>query len=301
MMERAGKKVYLVSALAVILWGMSYIWTDRLIDAGIPVMYFVPVRIFLAGLFLLLINAISGKLVAIARKDIPKFLLLALFEPLLYFLAESYGIKETGSPTLSAMIIATIPIFSVIAGNVLFREKINMVNAVGIMLSMGGICLVVMCKGRPGPNCVLGIALLLAAVLSEVGHASVTKKLSGKYDSMNIVMYQFLIGSAYLLPLFLAYGLKDFGPHFVSKEAVVPILCLAILCSSLAFSLWVNTIKHLGVSKSGIFTAMIPVAAAIVAWLSGHEALLPRQWAGIAISTAGVILSQYTFKGKIRK
>lgn len=297
-MERVSKKVYLVSALAVILWGMSYIWTDRLIEAGISVMYFVPVRILLAGLLLLLVNAVSGRLRGIERKDIPQFLLLAFFEPLIYFLAESYGIQETGSPTLSAMVIATIPIFSIFAGHLLFRERISLLNVAGIFLSMGGICLVVMCKGRPGPNFIFGIVLLLIAVFSEVGHASVTKKLAGKYDSMVIVMYQFLIGSVYLMPLFFTFGLKDFGAHYLVIDTVVPILCLAILCSSLAFSLWVNTIKHLGVSKSGIFTALIPVASAVVAWAIGHETLLFHQWAGIAVSTVGVILSQYNGKRK---
>ncbi|MDE5890784.1 MAG: DMT family transporter [Bacteroidales bacterium] len=275
---------------------MSYIWIDRLINAGIPVFYFVFIRILLAGLVLLLFNFATGKLVRIQKQDIPKFILLAFFEPFIYFMTESYGIKETGSPTLSAMLIATIPIFSVVAGRVLFNEKINWINAVGILLSMAGICLVVMSKDTVGPNFIWGIALLLIAVISEVGHASVTKKLACRYDSQVIVMYQFLIGSVYFLPFFLRYGLADFQPYYLDIEIWIPILCLAILCSSVAFSLWVTTIKSLGVSKSSIFTALIPVAAAIVAWVLGHELLCARQWSGIAISTVGVIMSQYVIR-----
>ncbi|MCM1177729.1 MAG: DMT family transporter [Clostridium sp.] len=285
--------VYLLSTFAIMLWGMSYIWIDRLINAGIPVFYFVFIRILLAGLVLLLFNFITGKLAPVQKRDIPKFILLAFFEPFIYFMTESYGIKETGSPTLSAMIIATIPIFSVVAGRVLFKERINWINAIGILLSMGGICLVVMCNGTLGNNFIWGIILLVIAVLSEVGHASVTKSLSCRYESQTIVMYQFLIGSVYFLPFFLKYGIADFQPYYFSAEIWMPILCLAVLCSSVAFSLWVTTIKSLGVSKSSIFTALIPVAAAIVAWALGHELLSARQWAGIAISTVGVILSQY--------
>ena len=33
--------LYLVSILAITLWGISYIWTDKLIQLGIPVFYFV--------------------------------------------------------------------------------------------------------------------------------------------------------------------------------------------------------------------------------------------------------------------
>lgn len=288
--------VYLVSVFAIILWGISYIWTDILIKLDIPVFYFVFVRILLAGIILFLFNAASGRVTRIHRKDLPKFLLLALFEPFIYFLCESYGLKETGSPTLSAMIIATIPLFSIVAGRLFFNERINIVNIAGIILSLSGICLVVMSKDQIGENVVIGIILLVIAVLSEVGHASVTKSLSKNYCSQVIVMYQFLIGSVYLLPLFITKGLDNFSMRYLSAEVLYPIFCLAFLCSSLAFSLWVSTIKSLGVAKSSIFSALIPVVAAIVAWILGHESLNVRQAIGILLSTVGVILSQYTFR-----
>ena len=288
--------IYMVSILAITLWGISYIWTDRLIQLGIPVFYFVFVRIFVAGLCLLLLNTVTRQMQRIHRKDLPKFMLLALFEPFIYFLAESYGIKLTGSPTLSSMVIATIPIFSVAAGFLFFRERINWVNAIGIVLAIGGICLVVMSHGKVGPNFIWGIILLLIAVISEVGHASMTKSLSGNYSSQVIVMYQFLIGSIYLFPLFLFKGLEDFEPRYLSYEVWTPIICLAILCSSMAFSLWVNTIKHLGVAKSSIFTALIPVASALSAWALGYEFLTMRQWGGVLLSAVGVIMSQYCMK-----
>ena len=288
--------VYLVSVFAIILWGISYIWTDILIKLDIPVFYFVFVRILLAGIILFLFNAASGRVTRIHRKDLPKFLLLALFEPFIYFLCESYGLKETGSPTLSAMIIATIPLFSIVAGRLFFNERINIVNIAGIVLSLSGICLVVMSKDQIGENVVIGIILLVIAVLSEVGHASVTKSLSRNYCSQVIVMYQFLIGSVYLLPLFITKGLDNFSMRYLSAEVLYPIFCLAFLCSSLAFSLWVSTIKSLGVAKSSIFSALIPVVAAIVAWILGHESLNVRQAIGILLSTVGVILSQYTFR-----
>lgn len=289
--------IYIASIFAIVLWGMSYIWTDQLIALGIPVFYFVFVRILLAGVVLFLFNTAYGRIKRIQKKDVPKFLLLAFFEPFIYFICETYGLKETGSPTLSAMIIATIPIFSIGAGIFFFKEKISLLNITGIMLSLVGIVMVAMSKGELGDNFIWGVVLLLIAVLSEVGHASITKSLAGNYSSQIIVMYQFLIGSVYLFPLFIWKGVGDFDINtYFTPEVWYPIICLAILCSSLAFSLWVSTIKNLGVAKSSIFSALIPVAAALIAWAIGHEHLNPRQWSGIAISTLGVILSQYTRK-----
>lgn len=292
--------VYIASLFAIILWGMSYIWTDQLIALNIPIFYFVFVRIFMAGIILFLFNTAYGRIKRMQRRDIPKFLLLAFFEPFIYFICETYGLKLTGSPTISAMVIATIPIFSIGAGMLFFKEKINGVNIFGITLSLVGIVMVAMSKGSLGEHFVWGIILLLIAVISEVGHASITKSLSGNYSSQIIVMYQFLIGSIYLFPLFIWKGIDGFDiKTYFSPEVWYPITCLAILCSSLAFSLWVSTIKNLGVAKSSIFSALIPVAAAIIAWLIGHELLNSRQWIGIGISTIGVILSQYS--GKKRK
>lgn len=287
--------IYIASTFAIILWGMSYIWTDKLISLGIPIFYFVFVRIFLAGIILFLFNTAYARIKRIHRKDLPKFLLLAFFEPFIYFICETFGLKLTGSPTLSAMVIATIPIFSIGAGMFFFKEKINAVNVIGIFFSLIGIVMVAMAKGELGEHFIWGVVLLMIAVISEVGHASVTKSLACNYPSQIIVMYQFLIGAAFLFPLFIWNGLDGFSIEtHLTPDVWYPIICLSALCSSLAFSLWVSTIKNLGVAKSSIFSALIPVAAAIIAWLMGHELLNPRQWGGIAISTFGVILSQYT-------
>ena len=289
--------IYIASLFAIILWGMSYIWTDQLIALGIPIFYFVFVRIFLAGIVLFLFNTAYARIKRIQRQDLGKFLLLAFFEPFIYFICETFGLKLTGSPTLSAMVIATIPIFSVGAGIIFFKEKLSILNFFGILLSLCGIIMVVMAKGELGEHFIWGIILLIIAVISEVGHASITKSLAGNYSSQTIVMYQFLIGSVYLLPLFIWKGLDGFDAKvYFDGDVWYPIICLSILCSSLAFSLWVSTIKNLGVAKSSIFSALIPVASAIIAWLLGHEMLNSRQWIGIAISTLGVILSQHTSK-----
>ena len=289
--------IYVASMFAIILWGMSYIWTDQLIEQGIPIFYFVFVRIFMAGLVLFLFNTAYARIKRIQRQDFGKFFLLAFFEPFIYFICETFGLKLTGSPTLSAMVVATIPLFSIGAGILFFRERINAVNIIGILFSLVGIVLVAMAKGELGTHFIWGVVLLVIAVIAEVGHASITKSLSGNYPSQTIVMYQFLIGSIYLFPLFIWKGLDNFDVEvYFDGDVWYPIICLAILCSSLAFSLWVSTIKNLGVAKSSIFSALIPVAAALIAWVIGHEMLNDRQWVGIGISTLGVILSQYTRK-----
>lgn len=296
--------VYLLSVVAIVLWGMSYIWSDRLIAQDVPIFYFVPIRIFVAGLILLLFNIFTGAFRLIARKDLVKFAFLALFEPLIYFLCETYGIKETGSPTISSMIIASVPIFSVGAGALFFKERISILNGFGIAVTLAGICLVLLQQsggtGTP-ENFLLGIILLMIAVFSEVGHASLTKLLSDGYKPQVIVMYQFLIGSLYFLPFFLTKGIENFDSRLLSWNVLEPILCLAVLCSSLAFSLWAMAIKKLGVGKSSVFLAMMCVATALVAEVIGREHLTLFQKLGVLVAVLGIILSQYCSCPSTRK
>ncbi len=281
---------------------MSYLWSDSLLTQGIPVEYIVFVRILIAGLVLLIFNIAVGNSLAIHKKDLPKFLLLALFEPFIYFVCETYGIRLTESPTISSMLIASSPIFSIIVGIAVFKEKFSLLNMFGIVICLSGIAMVTLCSGPIGKDFIFGILLLFVAVLAEVGHASFTKCLSDRYAPFVIVMYQFLIGLVYLLPLFLTSGLRNFQPEiYFSWSVWKPLLCLAVLCSSIAFGLWAQTIKSLGVAKSSIFMSTIPVFTALAGCVLGTELLTPLQWAGIIIACLGVVLSQYVRRGCVRK
>ena len=189
---------------------MSYLWSDRLLAIGIPVEYIVFVRIFIAGLVLLGVAVLTGKDIVMKKKDIPYFLLIAFFEPFIYFVCETYGIRFTESPTISALIIAATPIFSVMVGVLVFKEKFSIFNMLGILICLGGIVMVTLSAGGIGDKFIFGIILLVIAVLAEVGHASFTKVLASNYSPIVIVMYQFLIGALYLFPLFLTSGIKNF-------------------------------------------------------------------------------------------
>lgn len=301
--------VYAISVLVMSIWGMSLIWTDALFDLQIPPEFILPVRIFLAGILLYLFNLVTRQDMRIRnRKDLRLFLVISLFEPLIYFLAEAYGLKLTESPSISALILALNPVFALFSGMIFFREKINWVNIVGLILTIGGLAFVVLKHESIGEYFVLGILVLLVAVISEVAYATLTKRLAtgssahseeaGKeYAPSVIVMYQFLIGSVYLLPLFLTKGVAHFDASvYLSWEAIYPLLCLAVLCSCVCFSLWAFCIKHLGVAKSGNFIATTPVFTALCAWALGCETISWIQWMGIFIALSGLILTQYVLK-----
>lgn len=289
-------KVYGATVLAIVFWGLSYLWSNRLLAQGIPVEYFLPVRIFLAALLLLVLNLLMGYSLKIRRKDVLFFLLLSLCEPFVYFFCETYGIQFTGSPTISSLVIASTPVVALAAGVIFFKEKITWQHVVGMIVCLAGLLLVTRAQPSTSRLFVFGIIVLILAVFAEVGYASFTKALSGAYKPTVIVMYQFFIGSIFFIPLFLTRGMENYDPDlYTGWNFWEPLLCLAVLCSSLAFALWAYAISELGVAKSSVFQANNPVVTALAGFILGDEILCGPQWVGLAIAVSGVVLTQLRF------
>lgn len=284
---------YLAASGTVLLWGMSYIWSDRLLDAGIPVEFFVPVRTLLAGVLLLVLNKAARLDMRMRKKDIGKFLLLALCMPLVYFICETYGLQLTQSPTITSLIIATNPLFAMGAGMLIFKEHFSRLNILGVFITLAGLFLVTWTRTETGPWFWAGVAVLFLAVISEVSQIAFTKSLSSTYAPSVIVMYQFLLGAVLFLPLFLSKGMAHFDASlYLSWKVVYPTLALALLCSSAAFTFWAYAIARLGVAHTSVFLAVVPLVTAVLSFLFGDERLALLQWAGLAVGLVGIYLTQ---------
>ena len=291
---------YLCAMLTVVLWAMSYIWSDRLLALEIPVEFFVPLRIALAGLLLWIINRVAGLRMHIHRKDALKFILLSLCVPFVYFIAETYGLKFTDSPTITSLIIATNPIFAMVVGMLVFKESFSWINITGVFIAIAGLWIVTFTRTATGPMFWLGIAILFVAVISEVGQIAFTKALSGEYAPSVIVMYQFLLGAVFFLPMFLTKGLKTFDASlYLSWKVLYPAFSLALFCGVTAYTSWAYAIRKLGVARTSVFLAVVPLVTATLAFILGEETLRGLQWAGLAISLAGIYLTQLQLKKTI--
>ena len=290
---------YLAATVTILLWGMSLIWSDRLLDAEIPVEFFVPVRMAIAAGLLFCLNLATRTAMRIKKGDLLKFMLMALCLPLVYFICETYGLKLTESPTITSLVLATNPIFAMFAGRLLFKEKFGKVNIIGVFITLAGLWIVCYTRTETGPWFFWGILVLLVAVLSEVSQLSFTKHLSDGYAPSVIVMYQFLFGAVVFLPLFLTKGIKSFEPSlYLSWSVIYPTLALAFLCSAVAFTTWAYAIKHLGVAHTSVFLAVVPLVTALAAFLFGEERLSGLQWAGLAVGMIGIYLTQIVLTTK---
>ena len=290
---------YISVILAMTFWSLTYVWYKMVFETYNPITT-VFLRLVLSSLMLVIMMAPLKQLQKVNPKDLKYFFLVSLFQPFLYFLCESFGVKLVSS-TISAVIISTIPLFSPFVTAYFFKEKILRFNIFGIVISILGVGMVIFERGENVSADPLGILLLFLAVAAGIGYSVVVKELSGKYNSISIVTYHNIIGIVFYLPLFLIFDWNHFVATGYVASAVVPLLELALFGSSFAFIFFTFSIKRIGVTKSNAFTNAIPVLTAIFAFFMLGEMLTAIKMAGIGLVIAGLFMSQIKRFPRFRK
>ncbi len=297
-MGKQTMKTYAAMMVAALFWGFSFIWTKMVLDIYQPITI-VIIRLVLSSIFLWVIGFAFNKLEKITFRDFWLLFLLAFFQPFLYFIGETIGLSYVSS-TVASVIIATIPLFSPIAAYYFFKEKLSLMNFIGIMVSVVGVLLVIMKDDLELSYPLWGIFLLFMAVLAAVAYSVVIVKLAGKYNVYSVITYQNTIGVVMFLPLFLTLEVEHFLSVPFQWDAWIPLVELAIFASSFAFMLFTYGIQKLGVTKANTLANIIPVFTAVFAYFMIDERLGLINIIGIIIVIAGLFLSQINRKMYLR-
>lgn len=286
--------VFFYPLAAMLFWGLSFIWSTVLLKSYQPVTI-IFIRLIISSAFLFALILFLGKFEKVHRKDYPLILLSAFFNPFLYFLGENFGLKYS-SPTIAAVIIATIPVFSLLVGYLSFREKMTRINFVGIGVSFAGIILMLITRDLSFAADIRGVIYLFGAVFAALLYSVTLRKLTMKYSAIVLIANQNFIGIFLFLPFFLLFEAKSAMVVPLTQENIVSMLLLAILASSVAFVFYAHSVKLLGIAKSNIFSNLIPVFTAIFAYLLVDEFFTIQKIGGMALVICGIYLSERTRK-----
>ncbi|MEI6454839.1 MAG: DMT family transporter [bacterium] len=284
--------VHFFPLLATVFWGFSFIWSTLLLKYYQPVTI-IFFRLILSSLFLFFILKFFWQKERIKRKDMPLLFISAVFNPFLYFLGENYGLKFS-SPTIASVIIATIPVFTPLIAYMFVKEKLAFINFVGIGISFGGVITILIQRGSSFEINLPGILFLFGAVASALCYSVLLKKLITRYSALVLVAYQNFIGIFLFLPIFFFFEAGSFSVAHLNFTTISSFLLLSILASSLSYVFFAHSIKILGISKTNIYTNMIPVFTAFFSFFLSLESFTPQKIAGIILVIAGVYLSERT-------
>ncbi|WP_423129194.1 DMT family transporter [Gaoshiqia sp. Z1-71] len=294
-MKNKTLQYYGAALLAMFFWSFSFVWFKVAYKAYEP-MTVVLIRLALSAAIMFIFAKLAGKLQPLKKGDLRWMILLSFFEPFLYFMGESFGLKYV-SPTVASVIVATIPLVTPLAAWYFHQEKLGWTNFFGLLISFLGVSLVVFDLSTGLSASPLGISLEFLAVLSTIGYAVILKRLTHHYNAYTIISYQNLFGVGMFLPFWLIFESgKTFQTPF-NAEAFIAIVKLAIFASILGFIFFTYSIRHLGINKSNMFVNVMPVFVAIFSYLILGDEINGQKMAGIAVVISGLFLAQI----KLRK
>ncbi len=180
--------VHIAAFFSMLFWGFSYVWSKIVFEVYSPLTT-IFFRLIISFVTLFAIMAITGQMEKVKKEDWWLFLVTTIFNPFLYFLFESYGLL-TVSASISAFIIATIPVFTPFIAYWVFREKLSLINLIGLVISFLGVLMIVFNVDLSFAASPVGITLLFCGVLSAIVYTVFLKKLSMKYKPMTIIGWE---------------------------------------------------------------------------------------------------------------
>lgn len=281
---------YILIFLAMLFWGLTFVWSSIVFEYYSPITTLM-MRLLISTSLMFLGLWIFNMIEKIKKEDYVLFLLSALFNPFLYFIGENYGIKYS-SPTISSVVIAAIPVFTPVFAYMALKEKLSLINIIGMLISFAGILLILIKPDFSLNAQPVGVIALLSALVAAITYSILLKKLSGKYSAFFIIAVQNLIGIFYFAPLFFGFHWQNFIQTEITFELAASLLQLAVFGSSLAFVFYTIGTREIGVNKTNFFTNLIPVVTAIFSYYMVDERFDFQKIIGMIIVILGVILSQ---------
>ncbi len=288
---------YLLIVTAMLFWGMSYIWIKIAYEFLGPLST-VFLRLFFSLLLILIIALIFGIRILPHKEDIPAFMLLAFFEPFAYFMDESLGLQRVTSSVASIM-IGTIPLFIPLFAFLILKDKITRNNIIGLFISFIGLLVLILKKDLSFQASPSGILLMLVAVFAGALYTIQLKKLATKYKVGTIIINMQIFGLIYFAPFFLYYEWNDFIHTEITMKLIVAIAQLVVFASLGALYFFIYSVDKIGVTRTSLFTNLIPVVTVIAAWIAlPNEEVNLKLIIGIVIILTGVYIGNYAKKEK---
>jgi drug/metabolite transporter (DMT)-like permease len=277
-------------AAVALLWGLSFL-SIKVAVAAIPPMTLAAARFVIACALLPLIAKLAKEDLRVRARDLPLLAASGFVGISLYFLGENNGVSLL-SASESSLIIATIPVLTMLAERVFAGTRLGGRAYAGAALSFGGVALIV-ARSAGAVSSPMGYLYMGIAALSWVGYSFLTRLLPSAYGRVTVTFWQSLFGLAGCIPFALAESASWRAPSLAVSLNVV---YLGVACSAVGYWLYITSMQTLGAGKSSVFINLIPVVSVVAAFLVLGERLAPIQLAGGAVAVAGVYLA--TFPGR---
>ena len=284
--------IYVKLILTAIFWGGTFI-AGRVVAKEVGPFSAAFFRFAIASSFLtLIVWRIDGKLILPKKKQMVPVILLGLTGVFTYNVFFFKGLKLINAGRAS-IIIANNPIFIAILSAYFFKEKLNLIKVIGIIISVTG-AIIVISKGNLNEivqgNIGRGEIFIFCSVLSWVVYSLIGKVVMADLSPISSVFYSCVIGTFFLFFPACFEGIFNNFHHY-PITAWLGIFYLGIFGTVVGFVWYYEGIKMIGPTKASLFINFVPVSAVILAFMILDEPITLSLFIGTILVCAGVYLT----------
>ena len=282
---------YHVAAFAMILvWGISFLNTRVLLDAGLTPTEIFVVRFTIAYLSLLVISGFKVKYTD--WRDELLFVVCGVAGGSAYFIAENTALELTLISDV-AVLVSIAPLTTALMGAIFYRdERITFLTGVGMVIAFIGSVMLALKDGFVWGDSVLGDLLAMLAALVWAFYSMALKRLNRTYTTLFITRKLFFYGILSALP-FLAFEETKISMEVLRQPAVWGnLLYLGLVCSMAAYFIWGITVKRIGAVRASNYFYLSPIISMIAAAIWFGERTNAIAYIGCVLILAGVIMAE---------
>lgn len=274
---------------AFVLWGSQYV-ISKIALRTVPPVTLLALRYLVSVPALFIVLRLRHALTPVKKGDWPILFAIGFTGYFASFCLQMLGINRlTGS--VSSLLGAMNPIFIPILAAFFLHERITPAKIACVALSMAGVVVIV---GVDGTVDASGALLMLASVFLWSTASIIIRRVSGRYDPMQIALIAILCA----LPLTGGWSLIELqsAPCSFTLESVLAVLYMGVLGTAVTHSLWNYSLRVMDASFCSMFYPMQPLVSSILGVLFLHEAVTPSFVIGALMICCGIVAAVISAK-----
>jgi drug/metabolite transporter (DMT)-like permease len=277
------------------------------VGIGKSIVAFVPVQVFALLRFVIALAVLwpllrLSKMRRVKCDEWLNLFLQALFGTFGFTLLMLGGVART-SAVAAGVITSTIPAVVALFAWIFLGERPNARALASIALAMVGIVAVNLSHGEaagsnsslPAAGSIVGNLMVLGAVCCESLYVILSRRLTQTLAPIDICAYTHLFGLLLMLPLGVK-ALAGFDYAAVPSGIWALTLWYGLSASIFSFWLWMKGIRHVHGSLAGVFSAVLPIAAAAYGIVFLHERPTIAHGIALACVVTGIAIASVNLK-----
>jgi len=273
---------YFYLVLTFTIWGSLYV-VSKFVLNRLPVFTISFLRFFISGVVMLFVLK-RKKLPRIKREDYKYVIIIGVLGYFIAISAQLIGTQLVGA-SVASLVNSLNPVVIIFAAAVILKEKLTLQKIAGVLFSLFGVYLII---GGNSSGVIYGVLISLFSVVVWSIVSVLMRKVTQKYDPLQITTYGILIAAGCNFPIALFQTLTAKSVSW-DLPSILSLLYMGIICTGLAHFLWNKCLSVLPAGNCSLFYPIQPVTSVLFGVLFLGETLTCKMLLGGVCIVAGIL------------